>query len=247
MAVPYDVVTVGVAAALLYRLVREVAGSGGARVAMALLLASLAPTLSAAPLPPDVTLSAVATLSLLWWVPLLGGLLLSPHHRSAAATKVLAGWWALTAGVALMAPAPWAAIATRVETASAAALAAIAVVSLTEAATQVARRRPLLIATLTVTCLWQAWLVMGTGRPARVLVPMLAAALLIAATDVLTDDPADQPDRIRPALVIAMLVLGLVPGTNQLVAQQRVAAAIPHPSPATMAPDAETPSVIAAP
>ena len=68
---------------------------------------------------------------------------------------------------------------------------------------------------------------LGTGRPARVLVPMLAAALMIAATDLLTDEPRDERDGIGAAIVIAMLVLGLVPGAHALVAQQQAAAARP--------------------
>lgn len=246
MAVPYDLAAIGVAAFLLYRLVRDLAGTGGARVAVALLLASLAPTLSASTPPAEITLSVVATLSLLWWVPLLAGIAVAgPDRVAAPPLMLLAAWWALTAAVALTAPAPWAAMATRVETAAAATLAGVAVAQLAEAAPGAAGRRSMMIATLTLTCLWQAWLVLGTGRSARVLVPMLAAALMIAATDLLTDEPRDQRDGIGGGIVIAMLVLGLVPGAHTLVAQQHAAAAL-H-APVASVPGPEAPSSIAAP
>jgi hypothetical protein len=129
-------------------------------------------------------------------------------------------------------------------TAPAAALAGIAVARLAHAA-GATNRRSILITVLTATCLWQAWLVVGTGRPARVLVPMLVAALMIAATDVLTDESHDERDGVGAAIVIAMLVLGLVPGAHTLVTQQR--AVTPRPAPAAAIPGAETPSAIAAP
>ena len=47
MAAPYDIAALGVAACLLYLLVRDLTGSGAARIAVALLVASLAPTVSA--------------------------------------------------------------------------------------------------------------------------------------------------------------------------------------------------------
>jgi len=248
LPVPYDILILGVAAFLLYRLVRELAGSGAARVSVTLLLASLAPTLSASAPPPEISLSALATLSLLWWMPLIVGTLAVARFDRAAATTslLLLAWWALTATLAVAGPAPWAAIAARVETAAAAALAGVAVAHLAEAAVGAARRRSLLIASLTVTCLWQAWLVLGTGRPARVLVPMLVAGLMIAATDLLTDEPRDQRDSVGAAIVIAMLVLGLVPGAHTLVAQQQAAAIMQTPA-ASVVPGAEAPSSIAAP
>lgn len=245
---PYDIAILGVAAFLLYRLVRELAGSGAARVSVTLLLASLAPTLSAAAPPPDISLPALATLSLLWWMPLIiGGLAVARLDRAADPTWVLLfAWWALTAALALTGAAPWAAIAARVETAAAAALAGVAVAHLAEAALGAARRRPLLIASLTVTCVWQAWLALGTGRPARVLVPMLVAGLMIAATDLLTDEPRDERDSVGAAIVIAMLVLGLVPGAHTMVAQQQATATVQAP-PAALVPGAEAPSSVAAP
>jgi di/tricarboxylate transporter len=78
-----------------------------------------------------------------------------------------------------------------------------------------------------------------------VLVPMLAAALMIAATDLLTDEAADQRDGLGAAIVIAMVVLGLVPGAHTLVAQQQAAATIQ--APAAFVPGADSPSSIAAP
>ncbi len=244
VATPFGVATVAVAAALLYQLVNDLAGTGGARVAVALLLASFAPTLSSA-LPIDLELSTLATLSLPWWLPLLAGIAMSPHHRSSPATIAVGAWWALTATVALTAPAPWGAMAMHVETAAAAALAGMAVASLVEASQAIARRRAAPIAALTATCVWQAWLVLGMGRPARLLVPMLAAALMIAAADLLTEEPAAPRDKVGAALVVAMLVLGLVPGAHLLVAQHRALAT--RATPVAPVSGAESPSSIAAP
>ena len=103
----------------------------------------------------------------------------------------------------------------------------------------------MLIGTLTLTCLWQAWLVLGPGRPARVLVPMLAAALMIAATDLLTDEQSDDRETIGGAIVLAMVVLGLVPGAHALAAQQQAVAE--RQAPVAAVPGAETPSSISAP
>jgi len=248
LPVPYDIAILGVAAFLLYRLVRDLAGPGAACVSVTLLLASLVPALSAPAPPHEIALSPLATLSLLWWMPLIvGTLAVARFDRSVATSSLLLlAWWALTAALAVTGPAPWAAIAARVETAAAAALAGVAVAQLAEAALGAARRRSLLIASLAVTCLWQAWLVLGTGRPARVLVPMLVAALMIAATDLLTDESRDERDGVGAAVVIAMLVLGLVPGAHTLVAQRQAAAAMRAPA-ASVAPGADAPSSIAAP
>lgn len=226
MPVPFDVTAVAVAAAVLYRLVTGLAGTGAARVAVALLVASLVPTLPADTLPLNLPLSALATLSLPWWLPLLSGIALSARHRSSKTTMVLAAWWVLSAVVALAAPTFWAVMANRVETAAAAALAGVAVAALVEVSQTLAQRRGALVATLTAACVWQAWLVLGMGRPARLLVPMLAAALMIAATDLLTEDPATPRDSLGPALVIAMLVLGLVPGAHMRVSQHRAVATL---------------------
>lgn len=248
LPVPYDIAILGVAAFLLYRLVRDVAGSGAACVSVTLLLASLAPALSGPVLPHETSLPALATLSLLWWMPLIVGTLAVARFDRVAATSslLLLAWWVLTATLAVAGPASWAAIAARVETAAAAALAGVAVAQLTEAALDAAGRRALLIGSLAVTCLWQAWLVLGTGRPARVLVPMLVAALMIAATDLLTDEPRDERGSVGAAIVIAMVVLGLVPGAHTLVAQRQAAATLRAPA-ASVAPGADAASSIDAP
>jgi hypothetical protein len=248
-AAPYDIGTLGVAACLLYLLVRDLTGSGAARIAVALLVASLAPTLSTLSGPTAVaslSLSALASFSLLWWAPLILGTVALAGLGPAAVrpSLLLTGWWALAATVAVVAPTPWAAVASCVETAPAAALAGIAVARLADVAREAARCRSMLIGTLTVTCLWQAWLVLGTGRPARVLVPMLAAALMITATDLLTGEPRDDRDGVGGAIVLAMVVLGLVPGAHALVAQQH---AVATQAPVTAVPGAETPSSISAP
>lgn len=245
MPVPFDLTAVAVAAALLYQLVSGLAGTGAARVAAALLVASLVPTLPAATVPRDIPLAALATLSLPWWLPLLSGIALSVRHRSSRATMALTAWWALSAGVALAAPAPWAAMATSVETAAAAALAGVAVAALIEVSQTLAQRRGALVAMLAATCVWQAWLVLGMGRPERLLVPMLAAALMIAATDLLTEEPATPRDSLGPAMVIAMLVLGLVPGAHMRRSHHRAAATLE--APAGPLAGAESHSSIAAP
>ncbi len=189
----------------------------------------------------------MASLSLLWWAPLVLGTIAIVGLAPAVfrPSVILMGWWALAATVAMLAPAPWTAVASCVETAPAAALAGLAVARLAEVARGATRRRSMLIGLLTVTSLWQAWLVLGTGRPARLLVPMLAAALMIAATDLLTDEPRAEGDAIGAAIVLAMVVLGLVPGAHALVAQQY--AATTRQAPAVSVPGAETPSSISAP
>jgi hypothetical protein len=245
-AAPYDVGTLGVAAYLVYLLVRDLTGSGAARIAVALLVASLAPTLSGPTAVTSLSLSALASLSVLWWAPLILGTIAVAGlgHAAVRPSLLLTGWWALAATVAVVAPTPWAAVASCVETAPAAALAGIAVARLADVAREAARTRSMLIGTLTVTCLWQAWLVLGTGRPARVLVPMLAAALMIAATDLLTGEPRDDRDGVGGAIVLAMVVLGLVPGAHALVAQQH---AVATQAPVRAVPGAEAPSSISAP
>jgi hypothetical protein len=223
-AAPYDIGTLGVAACLLYLLVRDLTGSGAARIAVALLVASLAPTLSAPTAVTSLPLSALASISLLWWAPLVLGTIgvvgLAP--TTVRPSLMLMVWWGLSATSAMVAPAPWAAVASCVETAPAPALAAIAVARLVEVARAAERFRAMLIGALTITCAWQAWLVLGTGRPARVLVPMLVAALMIAATDLLTDDEREDRDGIGGAVVLVMVVLGLVPGAHAGGAATRV-------------------------
>ena len=213
---PFDLVVLAVAAALLYRVTRGTAGTGAARVATALMLASLVPLLSVTTAASEFTVSAMAALSLPWWLPLIAvGLIASADRAIAPATAVLAGWWIASAGLTLLASDHWSATAARIETAPAAMLAGIAVARLLECGRDFVRGRAALVGTLALTCVWQAWLVMGTGRPARVLVPMLAAALMIAAADLLTAPEAERPSAVGAAIVVAMIVLGLVPGRTR--------------------------------
>jgi hypothetical protein len=244
---PFDLMVLALTAGVLYRVARDIAGRGAARVAVALMLASLVPLVSAAPPPSAYTVSAMAALSLPWWLPLvLVGLLFRAHRGFAPATAVLSAWWGIAAILALAAPGHWAATAARIETAPAALLAGLAVSRLAEAGGQSVRTRATLVGTLALTCLWQSWLVIGTGRPARVLVPMLAAALVIAAADLLSAQESEQPSAVGAAVVIAMVVLGLVPGAHTLVAQHASSRML-SPAPPAALPADETPSAIAAP
>ena len=244
---PFDLVVLAVAAALLYRVTRGTAGTGAARVATALMLASLVPLLSVTTAASEFTVSAMAALSLPWWLPLIAvGLIASADRAIAPATAVLAGWWIASAGLTLLASDHWSATAARIETAPAAMLAGIAVARLLECGRDFVRGRAALVGTLALTCVWQAWLVMGTGRPARVLVPMLAAALMIAAADLLTAPEAERPSAVGAAIVVAMIVLGLVPGAHTLVAQH-ASTRLLTPAPSLTLPADESPSAIAAP
>jgi hypothetical protein len=244
MSAPFEFSAVAIAAAGLFRLLRDRAGLGAARVAAALLVASLMPlTSGGAPSAHDAPV--ILDLSLLWWAPLIAAAVVSTGWPAAAraATAALAAWWALAAVVTILGPASWGAVASRVETAPAAALAGLAVARLAAVTRGDAPRRLQMIAALSITCVWQSWLVVGAGRPARVLVPMLVAALMIAATDLLTDDRRDG-ETIGAALVLAMLVLGFVPAAHMVA---RRAPVIAHaPAPADL-PGAGSPSSIAAP
>jgi hypothetical protein len=244
LPVPYDFATLGVAAFVLYRLVGDCAGRGAACVAAVLLVSSLLPALSGARVGEQVP--ALALLSLPWWIPLLAGAVVMDGPRLVArpAATALLAWWGIATAVALLAPGAVGAMASFVETAPAAALAGLAVSRLADASSNDARRRRQLAFTLGATCLWQASLVIGTGRPARVLVPMLAAGLMIAVTDLLTNDEGREREAIGAALVIAMLVLGLVPGAHTLVMQQQGQARAVAPPPLT---GADAPSSIDAP
>ncbi len=243
---PFDVAILAVAAALLYRIARGIAGTGAARVAAALMLASLVPLLSSTPPAGTFTMSAMAALSLPWWLPLIAiGLLVRGAPAITPATAVLGAWWAASAGLALLASDHWAATFARIETAPAALLAGIAVARQVEWGDS-ARARAALVGTLALTCVWQGWLVIGTGRPARVLVPMLAAALMIAAADLLTSQETERSTAVGAAVVIAMVVLGLVPGAHTLVAQH-ASARLLNATPGQALPADESPSAIAAP
>ena len=224
LPVPYGFATLGVAVFLFYRLVGDCASRGAARVAAVLLVSSLLPALSGARVDGD-QVPSLALLSFPWWIPLLAGAVVMDGPRLVArpAATALVAWWGIATAVALLAPGAAGAMASFVETAPAAAVAGLAVSRLADASSNDARRRQLAF-TLGATCLWQASLVIGTGRPARVLVPMLAAGLMIAVTDLLTNEEGREREAIGAALVIAMLVLGLVPGAHALVMQQQAQA-----------------------
>ncbi len=245
LPVPYDLATLGVAAFLLYRLVGDCAGRDAARVAAVLLVSSLLPALSGAHVDSE-QVPSLALLSFPWWIPLLAGAVVMGGLRLGArpAATALLAWWGIATAAALLAPGEVGAMASFVETAPAAALAGLAVSRLAGASSNDARRRRQLAFTLGATCLWQASLVIGTGRLARVLVPMLAAGLMIAVTDLLTNDDGREREAIGAALVIAMLVLGLVPGAHALVMQQQAQARAVVPPPLT---GADAPSSIDAP
>lgn len=244
MSAPLEAATVALAAIGLFRLMRNRAGLGAARVAAALLVASLVPLLPGSA-PAAHAAPAVLDLSLLWWAPLIAAALISAGVPSAwrATAASLAGWWALAAAVMLIGPAPWGAVAARVETAPAAALAGLAVARLAAMTRGATPRRLQTIAALSATCVWQSWLVVGAGRPARVLVPLLVAALMIAATDVLTDERREG-EAIGAALVLAMIVLGVVPAAHTMARRTQAAAQAPG---AVDAVGAESPSSVAAP
>lgn len=244
MSAPFEAATVALAAIGLFRLMRDRAGLGAARVAAALLVASLMP-LMAGGAPAAHAAPVILDLSLLWWAPLIAAAVITAGWPAAsrATTAALAAWWILAAVVTLFGPASWGAVASRVETAPAAALAGLAVARLAAMTRGDVPRRLQTIAALSITCVWQSWLVVGAGRPARVLVPMLVAALMIAATDVLTDERREG-EAIGAALVLAMTVLGVVPAAHTVARRTHAVAQAPA---AVDAVGAESPSSFAAP
>lgn len=223
LSVPIAIATLGIATLVIAWLAGRIGGSGAARASAALLLSAAALKL-ASPVP--ASLSAPSTLALLWWMPLVAcAWMAHPDVRRPLGALLL--WWSAAALAAMGWPAEPGAMASIVETGPAALLGGVAVSRLATGSAAT-RTRLWLAGALAVTASWEAWLVLGTGRPARFLVPLLVAALLVAATDVLTHDEPGDRRTVGAALVIAMLVLGLMPGAHALIERRHlIAQAVP--------------------
>jgi hypothetical protein len=235
-SVPIAIATLGIAALLIYRLARVLAGRGAARASAALLLAAALPLLIEFSTTATTTLSVLSRLSLVWWLPLVAcaGLAV-PQARGPLAAALI--WWAGVAAVALAWPGAVGMLASFAEFGPAALLGGMSAAWLAERSAD--DRRRWLAGALAATSLWQMWLVLGTGRPARFLVPLLVAALLVVTTDMLTDDEPSQPEAVGAAVLVAVVVLGAVPGAHALVEHRHLLAA--H------AAEAEAPSTFEAP
>ena len=243
LSVPIAIATLGVAAIVLFWLAHALAGRSAARATTALLLASELPFLFSLAPSQSLSLAPVSMLSLPWWLPLVAAVWLARADMRPTLGGVLA-WWACS-GVAAMAwPASAGSAAAFAETAPAALLGGLGVAGLAEIPSD-ARRRIWLTGALATTSLLQMWLVLGTGRPARFMVPMIVAGLLIAATDLLTDDEPAAHEAVGAALVIAILVLGVMPGAHALVEHHRAVAKLQSSMAAPSG--ADTPSSFEAP
>jgi hypothetical protein len=237
LSVPIAIATLGIAAIVIYRLGRVLAGRGAARASAALLLASALPLLIEFSTTAAAPLSVLSRLSLLWWLPLVAGAGLAvPRARGALAAVLV--WWAGIAGAALAWPGTVGALAAFAEFGPAALLGGMSAAWLAGRSAE-ERRRLWLAGALAATSFWQMWLVLGAGRPARFLVPLLVAALLVVTTDILTDDEPSRPEAVGAALLMAIVVLGAVPGAHALVEHRHLLAA--H------AAEAEAPSTFEAP
>ena len=243
LSVPIAIATLGIAAVVLFRLAGALAGGSAARAATALLLAHEVPFLfGLAPTQP-LSLSPVSMLSLPWWLPLVAAAWLARADMRRTLGGVLA-WWVVSGLAATAWPSSAGSAAAFAETAPAALLGGLAVAGLAEISNDT-RRRIWLTGALATTSLLQVWLVLGAGRPARFMVPMIVAALLVAATDLLTDEEPARHEAVGAALVLALLVLGMMPGAHALVEHHRAMAKLQPPtaSPA----GADTPSSFDAP
>jgi hypothetical protein len=237
LSVPIAIATLGIAAFVTYRLARVLAGRGAARASAALLLASALPLLVELSTTAATPLSVLSRVSLLWWLPLVACAgLASPRARASLTAPLI--WWAGLAGAALAWPGTVGTLASLAEVGPAALLGGMSAAWLAERGAE-DRRRLWLAGALAVTSFWQMWLVLGAGRPARFLVPLLVAALLVATTDILTDDEPSRPEALGAALLVAIVVLGAVPGAHALVEHRHLLAA--H------AAEAEAPSTFEAP
>lgn len=227
LAVPIAIATLGIAATVLFWLARTLAGRSAARATTALLLAYELPVLFGLAPSQPLSLPPVSMLSLPWWLPLVAAAWLVRADMRPTLGGVLA-WWA-GSGVAAMAwPASGGSAAAFAETAPAALLAGLAVGGLAEIPNDT-RRRIWLTGALATTSLLQVCLVLGAGRPARFMVPMIVAALLIAATDLLTDQEPASHEAVGAALIIAMIVFGMMPGAHALVEHHQALATLHSP------------------
>lgn len=223
LSVPIAIATLGIAAVVTYRLARDLAGRAAALASAALLLASALPLLIECSTTATTPLSVLSRLSLVWWLPLVACAgLAAPRARASLAAVLL--WWAGVAGAALAWPDTVGALASFAEFGPAALLGGMSAAWLAERCAR-DRRRLWLAGALAATSLWQMWLVLGAGRPARVLVPLLVAAMLVVTTDILTDDGASRPEAAGAALLVAIVVLGAVPGAHALGEHRHMRAA----------------------
>ena len=243
LAVPIAIATLGIATAVLFWLARTLADRNAARATTALLLAYELPVLFGLAPSQPLSLPPVSVLSLPWWLPLVAAAWLVRADMRRTLGGVLA-WWVCSGAAALVWPASAGSAAAFAETAPAALLGGLAVAGLAEIPNET-RRRLWLAGALATTSLLQVWLVIGAGRPARFMVPMIGAALLIAATDLLTDQEPAAHEAVGAALLIAMVVLGMMPGAHVLVEHHQPLAKVhsPRASPA----GADTPSSFDAP
>lgn len=219
LPVPIAIATLGIATVVLYWLARTLAGRGAARACAVLLVVFALPQLLEFSATATTAQSVLSRLSLLWWLPLVAcAWMVSPLARTSLGA--LLAWWSAVAGAALAWAGTAGDLAAFAEFGPAALLGGIAVARLAERFAE-ARRSLWLAGALAATSLWQMWLVIGTGRPARFLVPLLAAALLVVTTDVLTNEEPPRHDAVGAALLIAIVVLGVVPGAHALVEHRR--------------------------
>jgi hypothetical protein len=242
LSVPIAIAILGVATAVVFWIAGTLAGRSAARATTALLLASEVPVLFGLAPSQPLALAPVDMLSLPWWLPLVAAAWVARadmRHRFG----VVFAWWACVSVAAFLWPMVAGSAAAFAETAPAALLGGLAVAGLAEIPNDT-RRRIWLTGALAATSALQIWLVLGTGRPARFMVPMIVAALLIATTDSLTDEEPAAHEAVGAALVIAMLVLGLVPGAHALVEHHQ---ALAKREPAASPPGADTPSSFEAP
>jgi hypothetical protein len=228
LSAPIAIATLGIATVVLYWLARTLAGRNAARATTVLLLASELPYLLDLASPPaPVSIAVVQLLSLPWWLPLVAAAwLIRPDMRRTFGAVL--GWWAGVGATAVLSPVSVGTAVAFVESAPAALLAGLAVAGLAELSND-ARRRLWLAGALTTTSALQVWLVLGTGRPARFMVPLIVAALLVAATDLVTDEEPASHDAVGAALVIAMVVFGMMPGAYALIEQRQMLADLQAP------------------
>ena len=222
-SVPIAIATLGIATVVIYWMARVLAGRGAARAAAVLLVACALPLVIEFSATATTPQSPLGRLSLVWLLPLVAcAWAVSPQARASLSALLL--WWAVLAVVAVGSPYTAGAVASFAEFGPAALLGGIAAARLAERSAEVGRGL-WLAGALAVTSLWQMWLVLGAGRPARFMVPLLVAALLVVTTDVLTSEEPPRHEAVGAALLIAIIVLGVVPGAHALVQHRHTQAA----------------------